>query len=183
MLAIKPVVIAKVEKLLKINDAAANNIKKGKKRYANSKDIEASDGEKQAFLDAKTYILNPQTQRVALTLNELINQQSDISNKSQIKVKDIKLESENTLTFNLQTKNIKRLMNSPITFSYTNPVQMPLLNNSEYEKFIITSYNKDISIPNFNQHLVIQNQNDNSPSSKAVFIKPKYLIEKTVGIP
>ncbi|MDW2893214.1 P97 family adhesin [Mesomycoplasma ovipneumoniae] len=87
--------------------------------------------------------------KIYLSLNQQIN------TSTQVKVENLRRVSEKVLTFDLDSTNIKRLINAPIEIASS------LTTDEVYNQLIL---NKD-------NH------------SNFAFIKPKFVVEKTVGIP
>ncbi|MDW2852832.1 P97 family adhesin [Mesomycoplasma ovipneumoniae] len=87
--------------------------------------------------------------KIYLSLNQQIN------TSTQVKVENLRRVSEKVLSFDLDSTNIKRLINAPIEIASS------LTTDEVYNQLIL---NKD-------NH------------SNFAFIKPKFVVEKTVGIP
>ncbi|ATP59792.1 P97 family adhesin [Mesomycoplasma dispar] len=140
---------------------------------------EDSDSSSSLAEDKNYYILNPQTKTHWLTLNNAIN------NDSNFKIENLKVKNNNEIEFDLRANNIKRLINTPITFAGYSPfTEGTALQIPEVRNQILNNINKEISKENFNQIFVELNKNDDTnPSKSYVMIKPKYIIERTVGVP
>ncbi|WP_326564856.1 P97 family adhesin [Mesomycoplasma ovipneumoniae] len=87
--------------------------------------------------------------KIHLSLNQQIN------TSTQVKVENLRRVSEKVLSFDLDSTNIKRLINAPIEIASS------LTADEVYNQLIL----------NDKQH------------SNFAFIKPKFIVEKTVGIP
>ncbi|MDW2922089.1 hypothetical protein R7V43_01780 [Mesomycoplasma ovipneumoniae] len=87
--------------------------------------------------------------KIHLSLNQQIN------TSTQVKVENLRRVSEKVLSFDLDSTNIKRLINAPIEIASS------LTTDEVYNQLSLTN----------NQH------------SNFAFIKPKFVVEKTVGIP
>ncbi|ATP59788.1 hypothetical protein [Mesomycoplasma dispar] len=140
---------------------------------------EEKDKKNQTQSNQAHYILNPQTKTHWLTLNNAIN------NDSNFKIENLKVKGNNQVEFDLRANNIKRLINTPITFAGYSPFsEGTVLQIPEVRNQILDNINKQISKENFNQIFVGLNKNDDTnPSKSYVMIKPKYIIERTVGVP
>ncbi|UVO15142.1 hypothetical protein KW512_03095 [Mesomycoplasma ovipneumoniae] len=87
--------------------------------------------------------------KIYLSLNQQIN------TSTQVRVENLRRVSEKVLSFDLDSTNIKRLINAPIEIASS------LTTDEVYNQLSLTN----------NQH------------SNFAFIKPKFVVEKTVGIP
>ncbi|AJR12578.1 Uncharacterised protein [Mesomycoplasma dispar] len=151
-----------------------------KRRKSDLERKEDSDSSSSLAEDKNYYILNPLTKTHWLTLNNAIN------NDSNFKIENLKVKENNQIEFDLRANNIKRLINTPITFAGYSPFsEGTALQILEVRNKILDNINKEISKENFNQIFVELNNKENqtNPSQSYVMIKPKYIIERTVGVP
>ncbi|MFU0909435.1 P97 family adhesin [Mesomycoplasma ovipneumoniae] len=96
-----------------------------------------------------TTIPNPQHQLVQLTLNQLLNQ-----SVVDFKINDLKVESATSLSFTLESSDIKRLINAPIEIAKTST-----------DSSGVSSVTKDKEATNI------------------VKIKPKLILQGSIGVP
>lgn len=153
-------------------------------------------------------ILNPLTKAHRLTLSNLVN------NDPNYKIEDLKVikneAGDHQLEFSLRANNIKRLMNTPITFADYNPFFYfnedwrnidKYLNNkgnvsSQQQQQpgggnqgsgLIQRLNKNIKPETFTPALIALKRDNNTNlsnySDKIIMIKPKYLVERSIGVP
>ncbi|WDV48936.1 hypothetical protein PWA39_01460 [Mesomycoplasma ovipneumoniae ATCC 29419] len=95
-------------------------------------------------------IPNPQHQLVQLTLNQLLNQ-----SVVDFKISDLKVESPTKLSFNLESSDIKRLINAPIEIAKTSADSST--SSSEAQ--------------------------DTKATTNIVKIKPKLILQGAIGVP
>ncbi|MDW2891609.1 hypothetical protein R7X07_03925, partial [Mesomycoplasma ovipneumoniae] len=107
------------------------------------------------------HIQNQNHSPIKLSLNALTN------SSPEVKVGNIQLVNGNTISFDLESSNIKRLINAPIEIAS----EMP---DEEFDRESSKVHN-------------IQSEEDPALEAKEnstiTFIKPKFIVERTVGIP
>ncbi|WNM15319.1 P97 family adhesin [Mesomycoplasma ovipneumoniae] len=107
------------------------------------------------------YIQNQNHSPIKLSLNALTN------SSPEVKVENIQLVSEKTISFDLESSNIKRLINAPIEIASE-------LSDEDFDRESSSVHN-------------IQSEEDPALEAKEnstiTFIKPKFIVERTVGVP
>ncbi|WNM13723.1 P97 family adhesin [Mesomycoplasma ovipneumoniae] len=103
------------------------------------------------ILSPPLQIPNPGHELVQLTLNPLLNQRV-----SDFKINDLKVESPTSLSFTLESSDIKRLINAPIEIATAS-----------------TNSSNDNS----------EVQNTKNSTTNIVKIKPKFLLLRSIGVP
>uniref|UniRef100_UPI00083E9127 P97 family adhesin n=1 Tax=Mesomycoplasma ovipneumoniae TaxID=29562 RepID=UPI00083E9127 len=168
---IHPVLLTQVERALDIdwertNEKLAQKTPRdtwaggfNKNRGAANSEKSKKKQELQTAANTLTSILKPTNEpdlppsvfqpKIHLSLNQQIN------TSTQVKVENLRRVSEKVLSFDLDSTNIKRLINAPIEIASS------LTTDEVYNQLSLTN----------NQH------------SNFAFIKPKFVVEKTVGIP
>ncbi|UVO16026.1 P97 family adhesin [Mesomycoplasma ovipneumoniae] len=108
------------------------------------------------------HIQNSNHSPIKLTLNSLTN------TNSEVKVANLQLINEKTISFDLESSNIKRLINAPIEIA------------SELS-------DKKFDLESMKVHNTLSQENSDSDTqtqtSTITFIKPKFIVERTVGVP
>ncbi|MHA0305494.1 P97 family adhesin [Mesomycoplasma ovipneumoniae] len=108
------------------------------------------------------HIQNSNHSPIKLSLNSLTN------TNSEVEVANLQLINNNTLKFDLESSNIKRLINAPIEIA------------SELS-------DKKFDIESMKVHNTLSQENSDSDTqtqtSTITFIKPKFIVERTVGVP
>ncbi|WNM16032.1 P97 family adhesin [Mesomycoplasma ovipneumoniae] len=114
------------------------------------------------------HIQNSNHSPIKLSLNSLTN------TNSEVKVANLQLINNNTLKFDLESSNIKRLINAPIEIA------------SELS-------DKKFDLESMRVHNILSQDNSdsdtdtaaqsNTQTSTITFIKPKFIVERTVGVP
>ncbi|MDW2926167.1 hypothetical protein R7X45_00970 [Mesomycoplasma ovipneumoniae] len=110
------------------------------------------------------HIQNSNHSPIKLSLNALTN------TNSEVKVANLKLINEKTISFDLESSNIKRLINAPIEIA------------SELT-------DKKFDLESMRVHNILSQDNSDSDTqthqqiSTITFIKPKFIVERTVGVP
>ncbi|MXR13416.1 cell surface protein [Mycoplasma flocculare] len=137
--------------------------------------------ERQAIEVATKYaILNPLTRIHRLSLNNQANPETNI------KIKNINVVNGTKLEFDLWTNNLKRLINAPITFGNYNPFLIWNSNKALYEKVkeqFVKGINPQVQSADFNISLISIKENGKKQNEKYLMIKPKYIVERAVGVP
>ncbi|MDW2834962.1 hypothetical protein R7V42_02450 [Mesomycoplasma ovipneumoniae] len=107
------------------------------------------------------HIPNQNHSPIKLTLN------SQTNSSPEVKVENIQLVSEKTISFDLESSNIKRLINAPIEIASE-------LSDEDFDRESSNVHN-------------IQSEEDPALEAKEnstiTFIKPKFIVERTVGVP
>ncbi|MDW2862117.1 hypothetical protein R7U32_03940, partial [Mesomycoplasma ovipneumoniae] len=107
------------------------------------------------------HIQNQNHSPIKLSLNALTN------SSPEVKVENIQLVNEKTISFDLESSNIKRLINAPIEIASE-------LTDEDFDRESTNVHN-------------IQSQEDPALEAKEnstiTFIKPKFIVERTVGVP
>ncbi|MEG7280521.1 hypothetical protein V6B68_03600, partial [Mesomycoplasma ovipneumoniae str. Black Butte] len=108
------------------------------------------------------HIQNSNHSPIKLSLNSLTN------TNPEVKVANLKLINEKTISFDLESSNIKRLINAPIEIA------------SELS-------DKKFDLESMKVHNTLSQENSDSDTqtqtSTITFIKPKFIVERTVGVP
>ncbi|MDO6856412.1 hypothetical protein Q4502_01660 [Mesomycoplasma ovipneumoniae] len=108
------------------------------------------------------HIQNSNHSPIKLSLNALTN------TDSEVKVANLQLINNNILKFDLESSNIKRLINAPIEIA------------SELS-------DKKFDLESMKVHNILSQENSDSntheQTSTITFIKPKFIVERTVGVP
>ncbi|WP_341491935.1 P97 family adhesin [Mesomycoplasma ovipneumoniae] len=108
------------------------------------------------------HIQNSNHSPIKLSLNSLTN------TNPEVKVANLKLINEKTISFDLESSNIKRLINAPIEIA------------SELT-------DKKFDLESMRVHNILSQENSDSDTqtqtSTITFIKPKFIVERTVGVP
>ncbi|MDW2928040.1 hypothetical protein R7X43_03320 [Mesomycoplasma ovipneumoniae] len=116
------------------------------------------------------HIQNSNHSPIKLSLNASTN------TNSEVKVGNLKLINEKTISFDLESSNIKRLINAPIEIASE-------LSDKKFDLESMRVHNilsQDNSDPD--THTQAPNQTDEQTST-ITFIKPKFIVERTVGVP
>ncbi|MDW2852833.1 P97 family adhesin, partial [Mesomycoplasma ovipneumoniae] len=107
------------------------------------------------------HIQNQNHSPIKLSLNALTN------SNPEVKVGNLQLVNGNTLSFDLESSNIKRLINAPIEIASE-------LTDEDFDRESSNVHN-------------IQSEEDPALEAKEnstiTFIKPKFIVERTVGVP
>ncbi len=114
------------------------------------------------------HIQNSNHSPIKLSLNSLTN------TNSEVKVANLQLINNNTLKFDLESSNIKRLINAPIEIASE-------LSDKKFDLESMRVHNilsQDDS--DSDTDTVAQS---NTQTSTITFIKPKFIVERTVGVP
>ncbi len=116
------------------------------------------------------HIQNSNHSPIKLTLNASTN------TNSEVKVANLQLINNNTLKFDLESSNIKRLINAPIEIASE-------LSDKKFDLESMKVHNtlsQDNSESDTHTHTDAQS---NKETSTITFIKPKFIVERTVGVP
>ncbi|WP_341494739.1 P97 family adhesin [Mesomycoplasma ovipneumoniae] len=116
------------------------------------------------------HIQNSNHSPIKLTLNASTN------TNSEVKVANLQLINNNTLKFDLESSNIKRLINAPIEIASE-------LSDKKFDLESMRVHNilsQDNSESDTHTHTDAQS---NKETSTITFIKPKFIVERTVGVP
>ncbi|MDW2924691.1 hypothetical protein R7Y11_00575 [Mesomycoplasma ovipneumoniae] len=118
------------------------------------------------------HIQNSNHSPIKLTLNSLTN------TNSEVKVANLQLINEKTISFDLESSNIKRLINAPIEIA----------SDLSDKKFDLESMKVHNILSQDNSESDTQTQTHASnqtheQTSTITFIKPKFIVERTVGVP
>ncbi|WP_341504256.1 P97 family adhesin [Mesomycoplasma ovipneumoniae] len=122
------------------------------------------------------HIQNSNHSPIKLSLNSLTN------TNSEVKVANLQLINNNTLKFDLESSNIKRLINAPIEIASE-------LSDKKFDLESMIVHNilsQDNSESNTHTHTHTHSQREQQSSkqnSTITFIKPKFIVERTVGVP
>ncbi|WP_318053321.1 P97 family adhesin [Mesomycoplasma ovipneumoniae] len=107
------------------------------------------------------HVQNSNHTPIKLSLNNLLN------NSKEVKVENLQLIDNKTISFDLQSSNIKRLINAPIEIASE-------LSDEDFDRESSKVHN-------------IQSEEDPALEAKQnstiTFIKPKFIVERTVGVP
>ncbi|MDW2871277.1 hypothetical protein R7V45_03990, partial [Mesomycoplasma ovipneumoniae] len=107
------------------------------------------------------HIQNQNHSPIKLSLNALTN------SSPEVKVGNLQLVNEKTISFDLESSNIKRLINAPIEIASE-------LTDEDFDRESSNVHN-------------IQSEEDSALEAKEnstiTFIKPKFIVERTVGVP
>ncbi|WP_337895845.1 P97 family adhesin [Mesomycoplasma ovipneumoniae] len=112
------------------------------------------------------HIQNSNHSPIKLTLNSLTN------TNSEVKVANLQLINEKTISFDLESSNIKRLINAPIEIA----------SELSDKKFDLESMKVHNTLSQENSDSDTQTQTQ-TQTSTITFIKPKFIVERTVGVP
>ncbi|WP_341492620.1 P97 family adhesin [Mesomycoplasma ovipneumoniae] len=118
------------------------------------------------------HIQNSNHSPIKLSLNASTN------TSSEVKVANLKLINEKTISFDLESSNIKRLINAPIEIASE-------LTDKKFDLESMRVHNilsQDNSDSDTHTHTQAPNQTDEQTST-ITFIKPKFIVERTVGVP
>ncbi|WP_341488485.1 P97 family adhesin [Mesomycoplasma ovipneumoniae] len=118
------------------------------------------------------HIQNSNHSPIKLSLNSLTN------TNSEVKVANLQLINEKTISFDLESSNIKRLINAPIEIASE-------LTDKKFDLESMRVHNilsQDNSDSDTHTHTQPRNQTDEQTST-ITFIKPKFIVERTVGVP
>ncbi|WP_337896980.1 P97 family adhesin [Mesomycoplasma ovipneumoniae] len=116
------------------------------------------------------HIQNSNHSPIKLTLNASTN------TNSEVKVANLQLINNNTLKFDLESSNIKRLINAPIEIASE-------LSDKKFDLESMRVHNilsQDNSESDTHTHTDAQS---NKETSTITFIQPKFIVERTVGVP
>ncbi|MHA0311828.1 P97 family adhesin [Mesomycoplasma ovipneumoniae] len=120
------------------------------------------------------HIQNSNHSPIKLSLNALTN------TNSEAKVANLKLINEKTISFDLESTNIKRLINAPIEIASE-------LTDKKFDLESMRVHNilsQDNSDSDTHTHTTAESNNQsNTQTSTITFIKPKFIVERTVGVP
>ncbi|WP_337904134.1 P97 family adhesin [Mesomycoplasma ovipneumoniae] len=120
------------------------------------------------------HIQNSNHLPIKLSLNSLTN------TNPEVKVANLQLINDNTLKFDLESSNIKRLINAPIEIASE-------LSDKKFDLESMRVHNilsQDNSDSDTHTHTQPRNQTINhTQTSTITFIKPKFIVERTVGVP
>ncbi|WP_341492428.1 P97 family adhesin [Mesomycoplasma ovipneumoniae] len=116
------------------------------------------------------HIQNSNHSPIKLSLNSLTN------TNSEVKVANLQLINEKTISFDLESSNIKRLINAPIEIASELTDKKFDLESMRVHN-ILSQDNSDSDT-----HTQPRNQTDEQTST-ITFIKPKFIVERTVGVP
>ncbi|WP_337902286.1 P97 family adhesin [Mesomycoplasma ovipneumoniae] len=120
------------------------------------------------------HIQNSNHSPIKLSLNSLTN------TNSEVKVANLQLINNNTLKFDLESSNIKRLINAPIEIASE-------LSDKKFDLESMRVHNilsQDNSESNTHTHTHSQREQQSSKQNSTItFIKPKFIVERTVGVP
>ncbi|MDW2914994.1 hypothetical protein R7Z45_02045 [Mesomycoplasma ovipneumoniae] len=120
------------------------------------------------------HIQNSNHSPIKLSLNASTN------TNSEAKVANLKLINEKTISFDLESSNIKRLINAPIEIASE-------LSDKKFDLESMRVHNilsQDNSDSDTHTHTTAESNNQsNTQTSTITFIKPKFIVERTVGVP
>ncbi|WP_337899309.1 P97 family adhesin [Mesomycoplasma ovipneumoniae] len=128
----------------------------------------------------KTHILslariqNSNHSPIKLTLN------SPTNTNSEVKVANLELINNNTLKFDLESSNIKRLINAPIEIASELSDKKFDLESMKVHN-ILSQENSDSDTQERERER--EREQSIKQTSTITFIKPKFIVERTVGVP
>ncbi|MDO6826270.1 hypothetical protein Q4516_03070 [Mesomycoplasma ovipneumoniae] len=117
------------------------------------------------------HIQNSNHSPIKLSLNSLTN------TNPEVKVANLQLINNNTLKFDLESSNIKRLINAPIEIASELSDKKFDLESMKVHN-ILSQENSDSDT-----HTHTGDQSNTEQTSTITFIKPKFIVERTVGVP
>ncbi|VEU71280.1 Uncharacterised protein [Mesomycoplasma ovipneumoniae] len=119
------------------------------------------------------HIQNSNHSPIKLSLNASTN------TNSEVKVANLKLINEKTISFDLESSNIKRLINAPIEIASE-------LTDKKFDLESMRVHNilsQDNSDSDTHTHTHTADQSNTEQTSTITFIKPKFIVERAVGVP
>ncbi|WP_337903954.1 P97 family adhesin [Mesomycoplasma ovipneumoniae] len=121
------------------------------------------------------HIQNSNHSPIKLSLNSLTN------TNPEVKVANLQLINNNTLKFDLESSNIKRLINAPIEIaSELSDKNFDLESMKVHNTLSQESRKFRFRHTHTHTHTAVQS---NKETSTITFIKPKFIVERTVGVP
>ncbi|WP_341492966.1 P97 family adhesin [Mesomycoplasma ovipneumoniae] len=122
------------------------------------------------------HIQNSNHSPIKLSLNASTN------TNSEVKVANLQLINNNTLKFDLESSNIKRLINAPIEIA--SELSDKKFDLESMKVHNILSQDNSESDTHTHTHTTAESNNQsNTQTSTITFIKPKFIVERTVGVP
>ncbi|MDW2907962.1 hypothetical protein R7V47_02990 [Mesomycoplasma ovipneumoniae] len=122
------------------------------------------------------HIQNSNHSPIKLSLNASTN------TNSEAKVANLKLINEKTISFDLESSNIKRLINAPIEIASELSDKKFDLESMRVHN-ILSQDNSDSDTHTHTHTTAESNNQSNTQTSTITFIKPKFIVERTVGVP
>ncbi|MDW2911495.1 hypothetical protein R7W79_02340, partial [Mesomycoplasma ovipneumoniae] len=120
------------------------------------------------------HIQNSNHSPIKLTLN------SPTNTNSEVKVANLELINNNTLKFDLESSNIKRLINAPIEIASELSDKKFDLESMKVHN-ILSQENSDSDTQERERER--EREQSIKQTSTITFIKPKFIVERTVGVP
>ncbi|WP_341515932.1 P97 family adhesin [Mesomycoplasma ovipneumoniae] len=120
------------------------------------------------------HIQNSNHSPIKLSLNSLTN------TNPEVKVANLQLINNNTLKFDLESSNIKRLINAPIEIASELSDKNFDLESMKVHNTLSQESRKFRFRQHTHTHTAVQS---NKETSTITFIKPKFIVERTVGVP
>ncbi|WDV48942.1 hypothetical protein PWA39_01490 [Mesomycoplasma ovipneumoniae ATCC 29419] len=122
------------------------------------------------------HIQNSNHSPIKLSLNASTN------TSSEVKVANLQLINEKTISFDLESSNIKRLINAPIEIASELSDKKFDLESMRVHN-ILSQDNLDSDTHTHTHTTAESNNQSNTQTSTITFIKPKFIVERTVGVP
>ncbi|MDW2930465.1 hypothetical protein R7X80_01220 [Mesomycoplasma ovipneumoniae] len=122
------------------------------------------------------HIQNSNHSPIKLTLNTSTN------TNPEVKVANLQLINEKTISFDLESSNIKRLINAPIEIASELSDKKFDLESMRVHN-ILSQDNSDSDTHTHTHTTAESNNQSNTQTSTITFIKPKFIVERTVGVP